>query len=80
MLVATRPSPPLLELLESGDGAVGYLLKDRVSDVGSLVDSVRRVAGGGTVRDPEVMSTLLNRRRRDEPIERLTPRSVRSSL
>ena len=61
------------ELLESGEGAVGYLLKDRVSDVSAFVDAVRRVAAGGTVLDPEVVSTLLARRK-DAPIERLTPR------
>ena len=61
------------ELLESGEGAVGYLLKDRVSDVSAFVDAVRRVADGGTVLDPEVVSTLLARRK-DAPIERLTAR------
>jgi DNA-binding NarL/FixJ family response regulator len=61
------------ELLESGEGAVGYLLKDRVSDVTAFVDAVRRVADGGTVLDPEVVSTLLARRQ-DVPIERLTAR------
>src|SRR5690349_239466 len=61
------------ELLESGEGAVGYMLKDRVSDVGAFVDAVRRVADGGTVLDPEVVSTLLARRK-DAPIERLTAR------
>ena len=61
------------ELLESGEGAVGYLLKDRVSDVSAFVDAVRRVAAGGTVLDPEVVSSLLSRRR-DAPIERLTAR------
>ena len=43
------------ELLASGEGAVGYLLKDRVSDVAEFVDGVRRVAAGGTVLDPEVV-------------------------
>jgi len=62
------------ELLESGEGAIGYLLKDRVSDVAQFIDSVRRVYDGGTVLDPEVVSTLLARRRADEPIERLTAR------
>ena len=61
------------ELLESGEGAVGYLLKDRVSDITAFVDAVRRVADGGTVLDPEVVSTLLARRK-DAPIERLTAR------
>lgn len=62
------------ELLESGQGAIGYLLKDRVFDVGSFVDAVRRVAAGGTVLDPEVVSTLLSRRGSEGPVERLTAR------
>ena len=61
------------ELLASGVGAVGYLLKDRVSDVAEFVDGVRRVAAGGTVLDPEVVATVLARQR-DEPHERLSPR------
>ncbi len=61
------------ELLASGDGAIGYLLKDRVADAGEFVDSVRRVAAGGTVLDPEVVATLMNRRR-EEPLDRLTER------
>lgn len=63
------------ELLSSGDGAVGYLLKERVADVREFVDSVRKVAAGGTVMDPEVIATLLNaRKHRDDPLTRLTPR------
>ena len=61
------------ELLASGDGGIGYLLKDRVADAGDFVDSVRRVAAGGTVLDPEVVATLMSRRR-IEPVERLTER------
>ena len=61
------------ELLASGVGAVGYLLKDRVSDVAEFVDGVRRVAAGATVLDPEVVATVMARRR-DEPLDRLTPR------
>jgi DNA-binding NarL/FixJ family response regulator len=61
------------ELLHSGEGAIGYLLKERVSDVREFVDAVRRVAAGGTVLDPEVVATLLARRR-DEPMQRLTAR------
>ena len=61
------------ELLASGVGAVGYLLKDRVSDVAEFVDGVRRVAAGGTVLDPEVVAAVMARRR-EEPLERLTPR------
>ncbi len=62
------------ELLSDKRGGVGYLLKDRVSDVGQFVDAVRRVAGGGTAMDPEVISQLLARRERDEPVGSLTPR------
>ncbi|MEO9324793.1 response regulator transcription factor [Nocardioides sp. C4-1] len=61
------------ELLASGDGAVGYLLKDRVSDVAEFVDGVRRVAAGATVLDPEVVAAVMARRR-DEPLDRLTQR------
>ncbi|MGB0100333.1 MAG: response regulator transcription factor [Nocardioides sp.] len=61
------------ELLASGAGSVGYLLKDRVSDVGEFVDGVRRVAAGGTVLDPEVVATVMARQR-EEPLDRLTPR------
>jgi DNA-binding NarL/FixJ family response regulator len=61
------------ELLASGEGAVGYLLKDRVSDVREFVDGVHRVLAGGTVLDPEVVATVMARRR-DEPLDRLTER------
>ena len=61
------------ELLASGVGAVGYLLKDRVSDVAEFVDGVRRVAAGGTVLDPEVVATVMAKHR-EEPLDRLTPR------
>ena len=61
------------ELLASGEGAVGYLLKDRVSDVAEFVDGVRRVAAGGTVLDPEVVATVMARQR-EEPRDRLSPR------
>ena len=62
------------ELLESGTGSVGYLLKDRVSEVSTFIDAVRQVAGGGTVLDPEVVSQLVSYRRKDDPITTLTPR------
>jgi DNA-binding NarL/FixJ family response regulator len=62
------------ELLESGAAGVGYLLKDRVADVPDFVAAVRDVAAGGTVLDPEVVSQLLSRRRRDERLAALTPR------
>jgi DNA-binding NarL/FixJ family response regulator len=61
------------ELLASGDGAIGYLLKDRVSDVGDFVDGVRRVIAGGTVIDPEVIASIMARRQ-EEPVDRHTTR------
>ncbi|ONI72361.1 DNA-binding response regulator [Kribbella sp. ALI-6-A] len=61
------------ELL-TGGGAVGYLLKDRVSNVADFLDSVRRVATGGTAMDPDVIGQLLARSTRDSPVSRLTPR------
>lgn len=61
------------ELLSGGGGGVGYLLKDRVADVGEFIDAVRRVAGGGTALDPEVVAQILTRRRRS-PLDELTPR------
>ncbi len=61
------------ELLASGDGGVGYLLKDRVADVSDFVDGVRRVVAGGTVIDPEVIAAIMARQR-EVPIDRLTPR------
>jgi Response regulator containing a CheY-like receiver domain and an HTH DNA-binding domain len=62
------------ELLSDSTGGVGYLLKDRVSNVGQFVESVRRVAAGGTAMDPEVVSQLLARHAREKPILQLTPR------
>ncbi len=60
-------------LAESAEG-LGYLLKDRVGDVDSLADAVRRVGSGGSALDPEVVSSMLGRARRDDPLEDLTPR------
>ncbi|MFI6640158.1 LuxR C-terminal-related transcriptional regulator [Streptomyces sp. NPDC050504] len=66
------------ELLADGNGGVGYLLKDRVFDAEQFVDAVRRVAGGGTAMDPQVISQLLSRRSqsRDKPMGGLTPREL----
>ena len=61
------------ELLSEQTSGVGYLLKDRVADVREFVDALNRVADGGTALDPEVVSQLLLRRRND-PLDRLTPR------
>ncbi len=60
-------------LAESAEG-LGYLLKDRVADADALADAVRRVGGGGSVLDPEVVSEMLGRSRRDDPLAALTPR------
>jgi DNA-binding NarL/FixJ family response regulator len=62
------------ELLADQAGGVGYLLKDRVFNDDQFVEALRAVAGGGTVMDPEVVSKLLVRRARDEPVARLSPR------
>jgi DNA-binding NarL/FixJ family response regulator len=63
------------ELLASGEGAVGYLLKDRVSDVTEFVEGFRRVIAGGTVIDPEVIASIMARRP-DRPVDRLTAREA----
>jgi DNA-binding NarL/FixJ family response regulator len=62
------------ELLADGSGAIGYLLKDRVLNAEQFIDAVRRVMGGGTVMDPEVISKLLTSNSTDEPLAALTPR------
>jgi DNA-binding NarL/FixJ family response regulator len=62
------------ELLSDRNGGVGYLLKDRVFDVRQFVDAVKRVADGGTVMDPEVISQLLSRRAHEEPLGQLSAR------
>jgi DNA-binding NarL/FixJ family response regulator len=61
-------------LLAAGTEGVGYLLKDRVADIDRFVDGVRRVAEGGSVLDPEVVSQMLGRRRARGPLDTLTPR------
>ena len=73
VLVLSQHVEPLYarELLTDRNGGVGYLLKDRVANVGQFVDAVRRVAAGGTAMDPEVVSRLLARR---EPLAVLTAR------
>ena len=60
-------------LAESAEG-VGYLLKDRISDVKEFVSAVQRVAAGGSAIDPIIVSTLLSKRRSDDPLDELTPR------
>jgi DNA-binding NarL/FixJ family response regulator len=63
-----------MKLLADSAEGVGYLLKDRISDVKEFIAAVRRVAGGGSAIDPIIVSTLLARRRTDDPLEQLTPR------
>jgi DNA-binding NarL/FixJ family response regulator len=63
-----------LDLLAQSTESTGYLLKDRISDVDSFTDAVRRVANGGSALDPEVVALLLGRRRREDPLASLTPR------
>jgi DNA-binding NarL/FixJ family response regulator len=74
VLVLSQHVEPLYarELLSDRNGGVGYLLKDRVSNVSQFVDAVRQVAAGGTVMDPEVVSQLLARR--EPPLAVLTGR------
>jgi DNA-binding NarL/FixJ family response regulator/class 3 adenylate cyclase len=63
-----------LELLRGSAEGVGYLLKDRVADVGEFADAVRRVGEGGSALDPTVVSRLVGRRRGEDPLDALTPR------
>ena len=63
-----------LELLGDDAAGVGYLLKDRVSDLDRFTEAIRRVAEGGSALDPEVVSQMLGRRRAEDPLEVLTPR------
>lgn len=67
--VETRHSVELVS-----QGRVGYMLKDRVFEVDDFMDSLDRVAAGGSALDPEVVATLLGPRREDDPLSRLTPR------
>ncbi|MBX3100195.1 MAG: response regulator transcription factor [Salinibacterium sp.] len=60
------------ELLSSGRGGIGYLLKDRVASLADLSDAIERIAAGGTVLDPEVVAQLIGRR--NDPLATLTPR------
>ena len=62
------------ELLAGSTTGSGYLLKDRIADVGEFVEAVQRVGAGGTALDPEVVAQLLARSRRRDPLDALTPR------
>jgi DNA-binding NarL/FixJ family response regulator len=63
-----------LDLVAGATGGVGYLVKDRVADVGRFADAVRRVAEGGSALDPQVLSRLVGRRRHGDPLAVLTAR------
>jgi DNA-binding NarL/FixJ family response regulator len=63
-----------LDLIGERAQGVGYLLKERVGDLESFVDAVNRVAEGGNALDPEVVARMLGRRKRDRPLDRLSPR------
>jgi len=63
-----------LTLLADSAEGVGYLLKDRISDVDEFVAALRRVADGGSALDPIIVSTLISRERPDDPLAQLTPR------
>jgi DNA-binding NarL/FixJ family response regulator len=63
-----------LDLLSKSTESTGYLLKDRIADVATFTDAVRRVANGGSALDPEVVAMLLGRRRREDPLDALTAR------
>jgi DNA-binding NarL/FixJ family response regulator len=78
VLVLSQYAEPAyaMELLADSAEGVGYLLKDRVSDVNEFCAAVKRVAEGGSALDPTVVSQLVGRRRRDDPISELTPRET----
>jgi DNA-binding NarL/FixJ family response regulator len=66
--------PLAIRLLEDSPDGVGYLLKDRISNVADFLDSVHRVATGGSAIDPQIVTALINKRRDNNPVSRLTPR------
>jgi DNA-binding NarL/FixJ family response regulator len=76
VLVLSQYAEPgyALELLEDDAAGIGYLLKDRINDLPEFTSAVRRVAGGGSALDSSVVSLLVGRRRRDDPLAELTPR------
>jgi DNA-binding NarL/FixJ family response regulator len=73
--IETRHAAELLGAASSrGAAGIGYLLKDRVGDVGEFVDALSRVAAGGTALDPEVVTQILGASRRTDDLDTLTPR------
>jgi DNA-binding NarL/FixJ family response regulator len=76
ILILSRYVEPVYtaELLESGEGGIGYLLKERVGDVQGFLDAVKRVAEGGSALDPDVVARMVGRRRHHSKLDDLTPR------
>ena len=62
------------DLVAGGAQGVGYLLKEKVGDMGMFADAVRRIADGGSVLDPDVVARLVGRKRKASPLDDLTPR------
>ena len=74
MLSQFRDEAYAMDLIGNDARGVGYLLKDRVADIGSFTDAVRRVATGGSALDPEIVALMIGRRRKHDPLDALTPR------
>ncbi|MGZ4324231.1 MAG: response regulator transcription factor [Solirubrobacteraceae bacterium] len=74
MLSQFRDEAYAMDLIGNDARGVGYLLKDRIADVGSFADAVRRVATGGSALDPEIVALMVGRRRKHDPLDSLTPR------
>ena len=74
MLSQFRDEAYALDLIGDNARGVGYLLKDRIADVESFTDAVRRVAEGGSALDPEIVSLMVGRRRKHDPLQALTAR------
>jgi DNA-binding NarL/FixJ family response regulator len=74
MLSQFRDEAYAMDLIGGDARGVGYLLKDRIADVASFADAVRRVADGGSALDPEIVGLMVGRRRKHDPLETLTPR------
>ncbi|MGQ0574678.1 MAG: response regulator transcription factor [Pseudonocardia sp.] len=77
LLLSTYAETAWAERLLDDEGGVGYLLKDRVDDVAELVGALRRVAAGGTALDPEIVASLVRRRRLAGRLDALTDRERR---
>jgi DNA-binding NarL/FixJ family response regulator len=74
MLSQFRDEAYAIDLIGDDARGVGYLLKDRIGELASFADAIRRVAAGGSALDPEIVALMVGRRRKDDPLEPLTPR------